>query len=100
MTNKEAVIAEVQLPNYSDNAVEKALIDLEIDGAQEYSSDYATDVAKAAIKVLKTMLSTKSISEGGFQIQLAVQDRIADLQNEYGLIPNTTGPSVRGVSVW
>jgi hypothetical protein len=89
------------LPNYSDNTVIKAMIDLEIDEESEYDFEDAALIAKAAIKVLRSMLSTRSITEGGFQIQLAVQERIADLQNEHGiLVVDKTAPTVRGRNVW
>lgn len=100
MTNREAVIAEIQVQvGLSETSIDKALIDLAIDGTATYDGTNSTDVAKAAIKVLKSLLSTKSITEGGFSITLSVKERIADLQAEFGLT-DVDKPSVRARYVW
>ena len=89
----------------NENAITKAMIDLAIDGDVAYSSLNAKDIAKAAIKVLRSMLSTKSVQEGGFQITLQVEKRILDLQEEYDLVPVietpvTYIPKVRARFLW
>ena len=105
MTNREAVISEIHVSFASDNAIDKAIIDQGITGSSEYDGSYKKEVAIAALSVLKALLSTKSVQEGGYTLTLQVEKRIFDLQTEYGLLPVVIlpiilKPKVRGISVW
>jgi len=102
MTNKEAIIAEIQVSQYSDNAITKAMLDLDINPEEEYVKDNAKRVAIAAIKVLRSMLSVKSVTEGGYNITYSISERIDALNAEYGLLPvvEVPKPSIKARSLW
>lgn len=100
MTNKDAVIATLQITGYSDSAIDKALLDAGLNGSDTYKVDNTTGIGKVAIEVLQSMLSLASVSEGNYHVSYSlagIKLRLDYLNTLYGLIG---GPIVRGASVW
>ncbi len=97
MTNKEALIATMQAPGYSDAAVEKALLDAEIDVGEDYAIASKATIDLIAIDVLKGMLAVASISEGGYSIGYSIEGiklRISALETVNGI---SVQPKVRAL---
>ena len=95
MTNKEALIAALQL-SVDDSTLEKALIDLEVNGSGTYSKDNATAIDQCAIEVLQGILSTPDVSEGGYSVKYdrdAVERRLIYLSNKNG-VDNPSRPKI------
>lgn len=99
MTNREALIAELQISGYSENAVDKALLDAGLVGGGTYTPDNTKQVAIATVKVLNTMLGTKSVSEGDLSITYSIGERIAAINDEHGLLVKGR-PTVTARNVW
>lgn len=102
MTNRDALISEIQIASVSDNAIDKAIIDLNINADGVYNYSYREDIARAALMVLKGMVAIKSIQEGGFAITFQVEKRILDIQTEFGWLPPVVAlkiPKVRALRV-
>lgn len=100
MTNKEALIAAV-LVSVPDNTLEKALVDNNILGEEDYESDAKKDIEVCAIDVLRSALMLADITEGGYSIRYdrkAIQERIDSISEGLGL--STSAPTVQGVSPW
>lgn len=101
MTNKEALIAEVLVEGVSDNTYEKALLDANLNGTQQYASVNDQAISLAAIAVLQAILPLASQTEGGYSITFSVSGikaRLAYLQDKTGT--STGAPTIRGVSAW
>jgi hypothetical protein len=102
MTNKEAVIAALQIIGYSESAIDKALIDLEVTSDTVYSKENTKSIDLVAIEVLQGMLSVSDVKEGGYSVSYSidgVKARIAYLQDRNGLT-STSKPTVRSRNVW
>ncbi len=100
MTNKEAVIAALQIIGYSDIAVEKALLDAGIDGNGTYTPDTGAQIDSVAVEVLQGMLSLASVSEGGYSVSYSVagiEARIDYLNGRNGI---SAQPTVTARNVW
>lgn len=102
MTNKEALIA-VLMVEVPDNSAEKALIDEDIIGEDEYDSSMSEEIDFCAIELLKGLLSSADVSEGGYSTRLdrkAIETRLSFLFGKYGM-ENTLKPSIRdATSIW
>jgi hypothetical protein len=99
MTNKEALIAALQL-TADDSTLEKALIDQEVTGSDTYVKDNATAIDQCAIEVLQGILSTPDVSEGGYSVKYdrdAVKARLSYLLDKNGL-SNSLTPKVKDAS--
>jgi len=99
MTNKEALIAALQL-SVDDSTLEKVLIDQEVSGSATYSKDNATAIDKCAIEVLQGILSTPDVSEGGYSVKYdrgAVERRLSYLLDKNDL-SNTLKPTIKDAS--
>jgi hypothetical protein len=99
MTNKEALIAALQL-TVDDMALEKALIDQQVTGSETYQRDNATAIDQCAIEVLQGILSAPDVSEGGYSVKYdrgAVQQRLSYLLDKNGL-SNSLTPKVKDAS--
>jgi hypothetical protein len=100
MTNKEAVIATIQITGFPDAGVNKALLDAGIDETVNYSVGNKKIIDLAAIEVLQGMLAVASVSEGSYSISYSiagVQARISYLSGLHGI---STQPKVRAVKLW
>jgi hypothetical protein len=103
MTNKEALIATIMVSTQAAGSiVEKVLVDFSIDASATYSAANAKEIDLCAIEVLKGILSTPDISEGGFSVKYdrgAVQARLSALNEKYfpELIKT---PTVRARDLW
>ena len=75
MTNLEAITAEIGIPGFNDLAVQKALLDVGLNPDDTYTAGN-TSIKYAAIAVLKGMLGLKQITEGGYTIIYAIEQRI------------------------
>lgn len=100
MTNKEAVIATLQITGYSDSAIEKALLDNGLNGEDTYTTTIKQSIGTVAIEVLQGMLSLASVTEGGYSVSYSVagiQARLGILNGLYGVaapVPTVTSPNV------
>lgn len=102
MTILEATIAAVQIPGYSEIAVEKALIDYSLNAAGTYSVADKAAVNQAALVVLKGMLAVAETSEGDYTIKYSVDGikaRIKYLEDELGTEDNAQ-PKIRNASFY
>lgn len=101
MTNKEAIIASLQITGYSDSAIEKALLDSGLNGGDSYETINAKSIDLAAIDVLQGMLSVSSVSEGGYSVSYStagIKARLEYLSAKNGLLGAV--PTVTSKSVW
>lgn len=105
MTTKDALAAEVgNVPGLDPNSYLVALSRVQLTGAETYVPLMDPTVARAAIDVLSTALSSVSIAEGGFSYKIdskALTLRIGNLIKKYGLWDiSIPGASVRAVRKW
>jgi carbamoylphosphate synthase large subunit len=101
MTNKEALIA-VCMVVVPDLSVEKALIDNDIIGEDEYSVDVKEEIDLCAIDVLKGTLALADITEGGYSVRYdrkAIQARLDQLMAALDIAVSTE-PTIDGASPW
>lgn len=97
MTNKEAVIATLQITGYSDGAIEKALLDNGLNGADTYVIENSKNVRLVSIEVLQGMLSLSSVSEGGYTVSYSA----AGIQKRLDYLNDAKGqPVVRRSNAW
>lgn len=102
MTNREAVLA-VAGTSVSDNSIDKALTDIGLTPSGYYTLTNASKIDLATIEVLKSIIATADISEGGYSIKYdrsAILKRITELGIKNGLPEYTARPTVRSVNVW
>jgi hypothetical protein len=100
MTNKEAVIASIQITGYSDSAIDKALLDAGIEGSVNYNSANKKPIDLVAIEVLQGMRALSSVTEGGYSVSYSlagIEARLGYLNALYGI---TGQPKVRAVKMW
>lgn len=101
MTNTEAIIATLQIAGYSDSAIQKALLDSNINGDGLYDGSNAKDIDLIAIEILQGMLSVASVTEGGYSVSYSlngIKARLDFLNGKYGL--ETGKPSISAPKVW
>lgn len=101
MTNKEALIA-VCMVAVPDASVEKALIDNDLIGDDEYSIDAKEEIDLCAIDVLKGTLALADITEGGYSVRYdrkAIQARIDAIMTDLDIAVSTE-PTIDGASPW
>lgn len=87
MTVQEA-LQSVLLFEVSQTRIDKALIDGDLAGADEYTRTDKTAVDTAALNVLTDLLSAPDVSEGGLSIRYdrtAITKRIAELKTGLGI---------------
>lgn len=102
MTNKEALLAVVQVANIPDNSLVKALMDAEILDTDEYEINLADDIDLVAIDVLQGLLSQPDIQEGGYKItfdRAAIAKRLGFLADKQDVVI-TGGPIVQAKNPW
>lgn len=100
MTNTEAVKRAIQIPGYSEEAIEKFLFDAGIDGTVNYIASDKSKINLIAIEALKGMLAVMSITEGGYSISYSVEgikERLGYLETVEGI---SGQPKVRAVKLW
>jgi hypothetical protein len=102
MTNREAVIAEIQLNGYSDDLLDKSMTDLNLNAADVYGSVNSALVDKVAISVLQAMLLLASVNEGGYGISYSlsgIKARIDFLCARSG-ISSSSQPRIKMRNIW
>lgn len=102
MTNGEAVSA-VAGTAISANSVEKALTDIGLSTEGYYVVENAAKIDLATIEILKGLLATADITEGGYSIKYdrsVILKRITELGTKNNLPEYGVRPTVRAVSVW
>lgn len=111
MTNKEALqanIAQIHGVVLSDNAFSKALIDEGISDNIEYNKVYEKLIDMATVRLLKVVLGTANMSEGGLSYSITnkeyIEHTIDSLLVKWGMAQefNTikSKPTVTGASLW
>lgn len=101
MTNKEALIAVLRV-SVPDNSLEKAMIDNDVSGNEQYSKSAEKSIDLCAIDVLQGLLSEPDVSEGGYSINYdrdAVKERLAYLSEKNDLVDQLK-PTVKARSLW
>jgi hypothetical protein len=105
MTKNDALLAVVGM-EYSLPVAEKAFLDRDILGTDDYSLDDVKEIDLIAIDILQILLITPSFTEGGMTVKYdykAIQARLSYLTGKYPedvpVVPKTI-PKIRGVSVW
>lgn len=101
MNNKERLISLLGFEP-PINAADGALLDFGIVGTDAYSSSNKNTVKKAAIEVMKVILTTADTTNGqtGFSARYdrrAISKRIAELEDELYLSGNRI---IRGIQPW
>ena len=105
MTKKEALKSTINflLP---DLILEKALIDANLTGTDEYTSTDTKDIDLCMIGLLFTLLTSPDIKEGDYSRSLPDRSMLLRLYaiicKRWG-VPNlleTAKPTIKGVSVW
>jgi hypothetical protein len=94
MTNIAALQA-VLMVSVPDNTLSKALLDAELTESDTYTSDNRLIVEACAVDILKSLLTTPNISEGGYSISFdrnAIQVRLGQLTG--------AKPTIKGVRPW
>lgn len=89
MTKKEALIATLDV-QVSDNSVNLALINSEIDGDAAYTKSDQEAIEKCAVPLLFSLYTRPDISEGGFSIShpdflRKVKERLLFFATKYGM---------------
>lgn len=100
MTNKEALVAEIQTDLPADNTLVKALMDAGLMGGDQYTPDNASKLGKAAVDVLSGLLFG-SVSEGGLTLSFdrkAVEARLSYLSGKYQI--SGYGPTITSIKPW
>ncbi|HEY4207985.1 MAG TPA: DUF6706 family protein [Puia sp.] len=107
MTNKEALIACLQVVTMPDNALVKALIDRSVVGTVDYTAASASGIDLATIDLLQGLLSNPDITEGGYSIRFdrtAVQNRLLFLARKNNATEVIAAiapvPTIKGASPW
>lgn len=101
MTNKEAIIATLQITGYSDSAIEKALLDGDLNGDDNYDGSNAKNIDLITIDILQGMLSLASVSEGDYSVSYSlngIKARLGYLNSKYDL--GDLKPAIRSPKVW
>lgn len=86
MTIKQALIATISIQGVDNNLIEKALVDNDLNGSENYSKSVKSKVEIAAIGALFSAMHTANVSEGGFSVSFnyeAAKQTIVCLANEY-----------------
>jgi hypothetical protein len=100
MTIKEATIAALQVPGYSDSAIEKALLDNGLNGNDVYNGSQSSTVNLVAVEVLKGMKAIASVTEGGYSVSYSlagIESRLGELEGVEAFVqPKVTSPK----NVW
>ncbi len=101
MTNRERVEAYIGFKPANGNAIEAALIDQDLSGTGTYDISGSLSVKKAAVEVMKILLSTAdTVNESGYAIKFdrpSLLKRIADLEEE---ISPTSRDKIRSKRPW
>lgn len=105
MTNKEALIATLQISGMPDNSLEKALADRGINSAGTYGSTQTAGLDQTTMDLLWGLLNQPDVSEGGYSIRYdskSVLARLTFLANKYGNSDILIGltPSVSSPKAW
>jgi hypothetical protein len=105
MTIKEALTSTVNFP-LPDTAIEKALIDGDLDGSATYAKSYAKQVAVAMTGLLFTLITSANLTEDDVAIVLPSRDILLKVYsaicNQWG-IPDAFAPakpSVKKIAFW
>lgn len=103
MTNKERLISLLGFaPADKDNVIDGALLDEGIPGSSQYLATGSNAIKRAAVSVLKILLSTPDTTNtDGYAInwdRSAVKHRIADLESELGMTRSI--PKITGKQAW
>lgn len=106
MTNKERVISLLGFSPGNTNAVDGALIDFGVNGADTYALANTVVIKKCALQVLELLLSTANVSTSTSGATTssttydrnAVLRRIADLREELGIVIGK--PTIKGIHQW
>lgn len=99
MTKRDALLGVLQV-SVPDIAIDKALVDNNIDGRDGYSSANAKSIDLVAIDILQGLLTAPDVTEGGYSIRYdrsAIQQRLSYLSQKHGI---GSGPTVRRANVW
>jgi hypothetical protein len=102
MTNREALTAALQV-EFPDASIELALINSGLDGTAVYAQGNKGAVNLMALDLLRGLLTTPDITEGGMSIKYdrnAVLKRVASLEVTTETIPVAAIPKVRSPRVW
>lgn len=102
MTNKERLISLIGFAPPA-NALDGALLDLGIVGADTYTAANSVDVKKAAIQVIQVILSTAdTINENEFQIKYDRPSLIKYLDTLKSEVGDDTAlaPTITSKPVW
>jgi hypothetical protein len=105
ITNRQALEAELQNIVVNGEIVNKALIDVGIEGVEDYKQENGRLIGTAAINILQTMLGSMDISEGGFSITMrstVIPLRITALAKKWGLdnVIAEMQPTIKFVRKW
>ena len=103
MTNRERLISHVGFAPANQNAVEGALIDLGIDGNLPYDASNQLPIKKAAIQVMRVLLTTADTqNENTYQITFDRDNVIANIKMLEAEIEGATDsqPYITSRPVW
>jgi hypothetical protein len=105
MTIKEALAATVNFP-LPGNAIDKALIDGDLDGAATYAKTDAKAVGVCMAGLLFTLITTADVTEDDVSIKLPQRDVLlkfySALCTQWGLSNPfaVQGPTVKQIRFW
>lgn len=102
MTNRERLISLLGFEP-PKNSAEGALLDFGIDGEGSYAAANIDSIKKAAIEVMKVLLTTADTGNAvtGFTIKYdraAIEKRIKQLEDE--LEVTDSQPTIKGIHPW
>jgi hypothetical protein len=102
MTNRERLISLLGFEP-PKNSAEGALIDLGIVDTSEYAVGTLDSIKRAAIEVMKVLLTTADTTNGevGFSVKYdraAIEKRIAQLEDELNV--TDARPTIKGIHPW
>lgn len=99
MTNKEALVAELQV-SAPVLSMEKAMIDNAIEPGDTYGSSTSKAIGLCAIQILEGMLAQPDVSEGGYSIKqnANIIARLNLLKAKHSVSTGT--PGIRFLKAW
>lgn len=105
MTILEALMSECMPYTISANVYTKALVDVGLDGDDEYTASMSGKIFESAAKSLSNFLVLTSESEGGFSQGFdadKLKERIKSLSKQAGIDPSTytLNPTINTQTIW
>ena len=100
MTNREALVSIINGFEVPDTAIDKVLIDREVDGGSEYSAIAKRDIELCLSDLMEVAANSPDYSEGKLSITIDRATLLASAKNIKQKYGEVDGNAIDGSAIW